>query len=105
MLKVAIIGGKGHVAHDYLLNVKEIKVGTPFGKAGPGIFSGQIDGLEVIYIPRHGKDQAIPPSKINYKANLYALKQLGCGYILATSTCGSLQEEIKVERAECRGFS
>jgi 5'-methylthioadenosine phosphorylase len=94
MIKVAIIGGKGHELPDYLTGVSEIKSDTPFGQAGPAIFGGTFNGLEVVHIARHGTDQSIPPSKINYRANLYALKQLGCGCIIATSTCGSLQEEI-----------
>jgi 5'-methylthioadenosine phosphorylase len=94
MIKTAIIGGRGHELPDYLTDVKEVTIDTPFGKAGPVIFTGKFDGMEVYHIPRHGTDQSITPAKINYRANLYALKQLECSYIIATSTCGSLQEEI-----------
>ena len=93
-MKAAIIGGTGHTMPDYLSEVKEISVETPFGKPSPVLFTGKLDGLEVIHLARNGKDNALPPTKINYRANIYALKLLGCNYILATSTCGSLQEEI-----------
>ncbi|HJZ39047.1 MAG TPA: MTAP family purine nucleoside phosphorylase [Bacteroidales bacterium] len=93
-MKTAIIGGTGHTIPDYLSNVKEISVDTPFGKPIPVLFTGMLNGLEVIHLARNGKDNALPPTTINYRANLYALKMLGCNYILATSTCGSLQEEI-----------
>jgi len=94
MIKAAIIGGRGHELPDYLTDIKELAIDTPFGKAGPVIYAGKFEGMEVYHIPRHGTDQAIPPAKINYRANMYALKQLECSYILSTSTCGSLQEEI-----------
>jgi 5'-methylthioadenosine phosphorylase len=93
-MKAAIIGGTGHALPDYLKNVKEVHLDTPFGKPDPVIYSGIIDGLEVIHLARNGKNHELPPTKINYRANMYALKQLGCTYILATGTCGSLQEEI-----------
>jgi 5'-methylthioadenosine phosphorylase len=94
MIKAAVIGGKGHELPDYLTNVREISLDTPYGKAGPVLYSGSYDGMEVIHLPRHGKDQMILPARINYRANLFALRQLGCTHILSTSTCGSLQEEI-----------
>lgn len=94
MIKVGIIGGKGLNKPDYLQNIREIEISTPYGKAGPLIYSGLYNELEIIYFQRQGEDQSIPPTKINFRANLYAIKQCGCNYILATSTCESLQEEI-----------
>jgi 5'-methylthioadenosine phosphorylase len=93
-MKAAIIGGTGHALPDYLTNVKEVFVDTPFGKPDPVIYSGRYDGLDIFHLARNGKNHELPPTKINYRANLYALKQLGCSYIIATGTCGSLQEEI-----------
>jgi 5'-methylthioadenosine phosphorylase len=93
-MKVAIIGGTGHALPDYLSNVVEISVDTPFGVPMPVIYSGQYDGIDVIHLARNGKNHELPPTKINYRANMYALRQLGCGYVMATGTCGSLQEEI-----------
>jgi 5'-methylthioadenosine phosphorylase len=93
MSRTAIIGGKGIGMPDYLDSVKELSVNTPFGIPDPVIYSGFFDGVEMIHLSRYGKE-AVPSSRINYRANLYALKQLDCSYILATSTCRSLQEEI-----------
>jgi 5'-methylthioadenosine phosphorylase len=93
-MKAAIIGGTGHALPDYLKNIKEVHVNTPFGKPDPVIYSGQFEGLDVFHLARNGKNHELPPTKINYRANMYALKQLGCDFILATGTCGSLQEEI-----------
>ncbi len=93
-MKVAIIGGTGHALPDYLTNVIEITVDTPFGLPMPVIYGGQFDGMDVIHLARNGKNHELPPTKINYRANMYALRQLGCGFVLATGTCGSLQEEI-----------
>jgi 5'-methylthioadenosine phosphorylase len=94
MMKIAIIGGTGHALPDYLESVKEIRVDTPFGKPEPVIYRGKLDDLEILHLARNGKNHELPPTKINYRANMYALKQLGCDFVLATGTCGSLQEEI-----------
>jgi 5'-methylthioadenosine phosphorylase len=94
IMKAAIIGGTGLALPDYLTKVKEVHVDTPFGKPDPVIYSGQCDGIDVFHLARNGKNHELPPTKINYRANMYALKKLGCSYILATGTCGSLQEEI-----------
>ena len=93
-MKLAIIGGTGFGTPDYLTNVKEISIETPFGKPAPVIYEGMLDGVEIIHLSRNGKNQELPPTKINYRANLYALKLLQVDHIFATGTCGSLQEEI-----------
>lgn len=93
-MKLAIIGGTGMAMPDYLDHVKEIKVETPFGKPDPVIYSGNFNGVEVFHLARNGKNHELPPTKINYRANMFALKRLGCDHIVATGTCGSLQEEI-----------
>jgi 5'-methylthioadenosine phosphorylase len=94
MSKIAIIGGEGLEMPDYLENVKRLKVETPFGLPDPMIYSGFFEGAEVIHLSRRGNGTDVPPVKINYKANLYALKQQSCSHILASVTCRSLQEEI-----------
>jgi 5'-methylthioadenosine phosphorylase len=93
-MKAAIIGGTGLALPDYLTKVKEVQVDTPYGKPDPVIYSGQYEGIEIIHLARNGKNHELPPTKINYRANMFALKKIGCSYILATGTCGSLQEEI-----------
>lgn len=94
MTKVAIIGGKGHEYPDYLTDIEEINFSTPYGQAGPALYYGKFNGLEVIHLARHGKEQFIPPLHVNYRANLVALKKLECDFIISTCTCGSLQDEI-----------
>lgn len=93
-MKIAIIGGTGMAFPDYLHDVKDVVIETPFGKPVPVIFSGNFEGIEVLHLSRNGKNHELPPTQINYRANMYALKKLGCDYIFATGTCGSLQEEI-----------
>jgi len=93
-MKAAIIGGSGHTIPDYLTHVKEISIETPFGEPNPVIYTGKYNGMDIFHLARNGKSHELPPTKINYRANMYALSKLGCGFILATSTCGSLQEEI-----------
>jgi len=95
MSKIAIIGGRGLEKPEFLTCVKQLKADTPFGEPAPVVFEGTYDGLEVIYLARHGGGESPSPFRINYRANLYALKQLDCAYILASSTCRSLQEEIR----------
>jgi 5'-methylthioadenosine phosphorylase len=94
MIKAAIIGGTGHEKPDYLEKVKEVSIDTPYGKPNSAIYSGIYNNMEVFHIARHGMSNSIPSYGINYKANFYILKELQCNYILATTTCGSLQEEV-----------
>lgn len=93
-MKIAIIGGTGFGLPDYLTHVKEIAINTPFGNPEPVIYKGLLDGMEIFHLARNGKNQELPPTKINYRANMYALKQLEVDHVIATGTCGSLQEEI-----------
>jgi 5'-methylthioadenosine phosphorylase len=94
MSKIAIIGSRGLERPDYLTNVKKLSVTTPFGDPNPVMYSGIFEGIEVIHVSRRGLDDSIPSSKINFKANLYAIKQEHCTHILAATVCRSLQEEI-----------
>lgn len=93
-IKVGIIGGTGLDHPKYLGKVKKIQADTFFGKPGSPIYSGYLEGLEVFHLARHGEEHTIPSTRVNYRANMLALKELGCSYIISTSTCGSLQEEI-----------
>ena len=95
MNKVGIIGGSGLDDPHLLKHGREILSGTPYGEPTSPITSGEIDGAEVFIIARHGKRHTLPPTQVNYRANIWALKELGCGAILATSACGSLREEIR----------
>ncbi|MBU2639592.1 MAG: S-methyl-5'-thioadenosine phosphorylase [Nanoarchaeota archaeon] len=94
MVKVGIIGGSGLDNPGILENFKEIDVNTNYGKPSDKLITGNIGNVEVVILPRHGKDHSIPPSQVNFRANIQALKDQGVDYILATTACGSLKEEI-----------
>ena len=94
MVKIGIIGGSGLDNPDILQDTKDIEVETSFGKPTSPLKLGKIHGVDVVLIARHGREHAIPPTQVNYRANIQALKDQGCTHILATTACGSLREEI-----------
>jgi 5'-methylthioadenosine phosphorylase len=94
MNKVAIIGGSGVENLGFIESARKLKIDTPYGDPSPDIKTGKFNNMEIVHLARHGKDHTIPSVRVNYKANIYALQELGCSHILSTATCGSLQEEI-----------
>ncbi|RJQ13508.1 MAG: S-methyl-5'-thioadenosine phosphorylase [Nitrospiraceae bacterium] len=94
MIKVGIIGGSGLDDPKILKNAREIEVETPYGSPTSVLTCGSIEGVDVVIIARHGKDHSIYPSKVNFRANIYALKEQGCTHILASTAVGSLRQEI-----------
>ncbi len=94
MAKVAIIGGSGLEDPDILKSPKIIKIDTPYGVPSSELTTGKIGETDVVIISRHGKKHTIPPTQVNNRANIWALKNQGCDFILATTACGSLREEI-----------
>jgi len=94
-MKIGIIGGSGLDNPGLLENYEEKQVETKYGKPSSSIVCGKISGVDVCILARHGKKHNISPSLVNYRANILALKQLGCDCILATSAVGSLKEKIK----------
>jgi len=94
-IKIGIIGGSGLDDPKLLGKFEEIEANTPYGKPTSLITAGQLNGVDVCIIARHGGDHKIPPTSVNYRANIIALKDLGCSHIIATTACGSLREEIK----------
>jgi 5'-methylthioadenosine phosphorylase len=94
-LKIGIIGGTGLEDPELLENYKELDVDTPFGKPSSKLMTGNLKGIDVVIISRHGKKHEIPPTHINNRANIFALKYEGCKYIIATTAVDSLKEEIK----------
>jgi 5'-methylthioadenosine phosphorylase len=94
-LKIGIIGGSGLENPELFEDYKEIEVDTPFGKPSSKLITGKLFGIDVAIISRHGKKHEIPPTQVNNRANIFALKYEGCKYILATTAVGSLKEEIK----------
>ena len=94
MVKIGIIGGSGLDNPEILKNGKDIDVDTPYGKPSAPLKLGKINDVDVVLLARHGREHTIPPTQVNYRANIQALKDQGCSHILATTACGSLREEI-----------
>jgi 5'-methylthioadenosine phosphorylase len=95
MIKIGIIGGSGLDNPDILKNAEDISVETPFGKPSSPLKVGKINDVDVALIARHGREHTIPPTQVNYRANIHVLKDQGCTHILATTACGSLREKIE----------
>jgi len=94
-IKIGLIGGSGLDDPKILTNQKEVKVRTPYGKPSSNLTVGKLDGVEMVIIARHGKKHDVMPTKVPFRANLWALKEAGCSHVLATTACGSLRAEIK----------
>ena len=94
-LKIGIIGGSGMedpaFIHDYSSKV----VSTPYGDPSSELVIGNIEDVPVVILSRHGKGHSINPTNVNYRANIWSLKEEGCTHILAVTACGSLRERIK----------
>ncbi|MBI4449232.1 S-methyl-5'-thioadenosine phosphorylase [Candidatus Woesearchaeota archaeon] len=95
MQKIAIIGGSGIDDPKILENMQRIKKHTSYGPTSDLITTGVLGGIPCVVIPRHGDNHRINPSNVNFRANIWALKELGVTHILAPTACGSLQERIK----------
>jgi len=95
MVKVGIIGGSGLDNPDILKQASEKERITPYGNPTSLLTCGKIEGIEVVIIARHGKNHSIFPSKVNFRANIWALKEEGCTHVLASTAVGSLREEIQ----------
>ncbi|MDR2371042.1 MAG: S-methyl-5'-thioadenosine phosphorylase [Treponema sp.] len=95
MAVIGIIGGSGLENPDILRHARDETRSTPYGDPSSALKCGKIGGTDVILLARHGRKHTIPPSQVNYRANIFALKSSGCTHILATSAAGSLKEEIR----------
>ncbi|MBU3959025.1 MAG: S-methyl-5'-thioadenosine phosphorylase [Candidatus Omnitrophica bacterium] len=95
MGRIGIIGGSGLYKIEGTKDIKEVAVQTPFGDPSDKYIVGNLEGKEVVFLPRHGVGHRISPSEINYRANIYGMKKLGVERIISVTACGSLKEEIK----------
>ena len=93
-MEIGIIGGSGLDNPSLLEDYREVEVFSKYGKPSSTITLGRLYGNDLFIIARHGRNHEIPPSQINYRANISALDSLGCRRIIATSAVGSLKEEI-----------
>ncbi|MCW2237170.1 S-methyl-5'-thioadenosine phosphorylase [Azospirillum canadense] len=91
---LGVIGGSGVYDIDGLENKRWVKVETPFGDPSDELLTGELNGQTLVFLPRHGRGHRIPPSELNFRANIYALKALGVTEILSVSAVGSLKEHL-----------
>jgi len=90
---IGVFGGSGF--YSLLENVREVKVDTPYGAPSDAVFLAEVGGRRVAFLPRHGRKHTIPPHKINYRANVWAMRALGCQAIISPCAAGSLQAHVK----------
>ncbi len=94
-ISIGIIGGTGIYNEKDIKETKKIKVSTPYGSPSDLITIGKFNGKKIAFIPRHGSNHTIPPHKINFRANIMALKALGVEKLISLSAVGSLRENFK----------
>ena len=92
--RIGVIGGSGLYAMAALENVTELQVETPFGAPSDAFILGTLGDRDMVFLPRHGRGHRIPPSAINFRANLYGMKSLGVEWVISVSAVGSMRENI-----------
>ena len=92
---IAIIGGSGLYQMQDLTNKRSVSISTPYGKPSDDIVLGELNGVKVAFLTRHGQGHKFTPSEVPYRANIYALKTLGVRYVISVSAVGSLREALK----------
>src|SRR5258708_38311917 len=91
---IGIIGGSGLYQVDGLADIEWRRIGSPFGEPSDEFCFGRLAGAPVVFLPRHGRGHRLPPSAINFRANIDALKRCGVTDILSLSAVGSLREDL-----------
>lgn len=91
--EIGVFGGSGF--YRFAAQVEEIEVNTPFGKPSEAMALATIGGRKVAFLPRHGREHTIPPHQINYRANLWAMKELGVTRLISPCAAGSLQPQVR----------
>ncbi len=92
--KIGVIGGSGVYQIDGLEGADWVEVASPFGKPSDAILTGRLGGVEMAFLPRHGRGHVHSPSSVPYRANIDALKRLGVTDVISVSACGSFREEM-----------
>ena len=93
-VKLGVIGGSGLYQMEDLKIIDRLEIDTPFGKPSDKLVVGELEGKKLVFLPRHGFGHRVPPSEINFRANIDALKQLGVTDIVSVSAVGSLKEDL-----------
>ncbi|HZO09894.1 MAG TPA: S-methyl-5'-thioadenosine phosphorylase, partial [Myxococcota bacterium] len=91
---LGVLGGSGVYSLDGLTGARWEKVESPFGTPSDELLLGELAGTRVAFLPRHGRGHRIPPSEIDYRANVDALKRAGATDLVSVGACGSLREEL-----------
>ena len=94
MTSLAIIGGTGLTALETLTITRREMVQTPYGEPSGPLTHGELCGASVVFLPRHGRAHTIPPHRVNYRANLWALQHIGVRNILAVAAVGGIREDM-----------
>jgi 5'-methylthioadenosine phosphorylase len=92
---IGVIGGSGLYEMEGLENVSGIRVETPFGDPSDEYITGVLNGVKMVFLPRHGRGHRLTPSEVNYRANIYGMKKLGVERIISISAVGSLKDAIE----------
>src|SRR5689334_10018364 len=90
----AVIGGSQLASFGGLADVRHEKVSTPYGEPSAPITLGTIAGRPVAFVPRHGDPHVIPPHRVNYRANIWALRQIGVTHVIAIATAGGMRDDF-----------
>ncbi len=91
---VGVIGGSGLYEMEGLVDIQTITLKTPFGDPSDAFIVGRLEGVKVVFLPRHGKGHRIQPSSVNFRANILGMKKLGVEWIIGVSAVGSMKESI-----------
>jgi len=91
---IGVIGGSGLYEIEGLTDLQEVDVETPFGDPSDVYITGMLEGVKMVFLPRHGRGHRLLPSEVNYRANIYGMKKLGVERIISVSAVGSMKEEI-----------
>jgi 5'-methylthioadenosine phosphorylase len=91
---IGVIGGSGLYEIEGLTDLQEVTLDTPFGAPSDNYVTGVLEGVKLVFLPRHGKGHRYLPSEVPYRANIYGMKQLGVQRIISVSAVGSMKEEI-----------
>jgi 5'-methylthioadenosine phosphorylase len=92
---IGVIGGSGLYEMEGLEDVAEVRVDTPFGSPSDDLVTGILEGVPMVFLPRHGRGHRISPSELNHRANIFAMKKLGVTRIISVSAVGSMREGIR----------
>jgi len=93
--RIGIIGGSGLYNIEGIRDVERVQITTPFGSPSDEFMLGNLEGRQVVFLPRHGKGHKVLPGEVNFRANIYGMKKLGVERIISVSAVGSLKKEVK----------